>query len=69
MREWASFDGSYTNTPQEYAGWGAGLFIEPALKVTFPDGNRDLVLHYESQTDDRATASKSCSKTSPGQSM
>ena len=48
MREWASFDGSYTNTPQEYAGWGAGLFNEPALKVTFADGNRDLVLHYES---------------------
>ncbi|MGB6690782.1 MAG: alpha-galactosidase [Terracidiphilus sp.] len=47
MREWASFDSSYTNTPQEYAGWGAGLFVEPALKITFPDGNRDLVLHYE----------------------
>ncbi|MFZ0744893.1 MAG: alpha-galactosidase [Terracidiphilus sp.] len=50
MREWASFDSSYTNTPQEYAGWGAGLFVEPALKVTFADGNRDLVLHYESHT-------------------
>ncbi|WP_348263036.1 alpha-galactosidase [Telmatobacter sp. DSM 110680] len=47
-REWASFDSSYTNTPQEYAGWGAGLFLEPALKVTFADGNRDLVLHYDS---------------------
>ena len=46
-REWASFDSSYTNTPQEYAGWGAGLFVEPALKVTFADGNRDLVLHYD----------------------
>jgi len=51
MREWASFDSSYTNTPQEYAGWGAGLFNEPALKVTFPDGNRDLVLHYDSHTE------------------
>ena len=50
MPEWASFDSSYTNTPQEYAGWGAGLFVEPALKVSFPDGNRDLVLHYESHT-------------------
>ncbi|HEX3894190.1 MAG TPA: alpha-galactosidase [Terracidiphilus sp.] len=48
-REWASFDDSYTNTPQEYAGWGSGLFNEPALKVSFADGNRDLVLHYESQ--------------------
>jgi len=51
LREWASFDSSYTNTPQEYAGWGAGLFNEPALKVTFPDGNRDLVLHYDSHTE------------------
>jgi alpha-galactosidase len=48
MPGWASFDASYTNTPQEYAGWGGGLFMEPALKVTFPDGNRDLVLHYQS---------------------
>ena len=48
MREWASFDSSYTNTPEEYAGWGAGLYVEPALKVTFADGNRDLVLHYDS---------------------
>lgn len=46
--EAASFDSSYTTTPQEYVGWGAGLFVEPALKVTFADGTRDLVLHYES---------------------
>jgi alpha-galactosidase len=44
--EWASFDSPYTTTPQEYAGWGAGLFTEPALKVSFADGNRDLVLHF-----------------------
>ena len=44
--EAASFDSSYTTTPQEYASWGAGLFTEPALKITFPDGNRDLVLHF-----------------------
>src|SRR5208337_1811478 len=48
LPEWASFDSSYNNTPQEFAGWGAGLFNELALKVTFADGNRDLVLHYES---------------------
>jgi alpha-galactosidase len=48
MREWASFDDSYNNTPQEYVGWGSGLFNEPALKVTFANGNRDLVLHYQS---------------------
>ncbi|HVC46059.1 MAG TPA: alpha-galactosidase [Terracidiphilus sp.] len=51
MPEVASFDSSYTNTPQEYVGWGAGLFVEPALKVTFADGNRDLVLHYASHTE------------------
>ena len=50
MPERASFDSSYNNTPQEYAGWGAGLFVEPALKITFADGNRDLVLHYLSHT-------------------
>ncbi len=50
ISEWASFDSSNTTTPQEYAGWGAGLFVEPALKVSFADGNRDLVLHYESHT-------------------
>jgi alpha-galactosidase len=49
-RGWASFDTSYNDTPQEYAGWGAGLFMEPALKVTFADGNRDLVLHYASSS-------------------
>ena len=52
MREWASFDDSYTNTPQEYAGWGSGLYVEPALKITFVDGNRDLVLHYDSYSID-----------------
>ncbi|HKF46232.1 MAG TPA: alpha-galactosidase [Terracidiphilus sp.] len=50
MPGWASFDSSYSTTPQEYPGWGAGLFVEPALKVTFADGNRDLVLHYESHS-------------------
>lgn len=52
-REWASFDASYSTTPQEYAGWGAGLFTEPALKITFADGNRDLVLHYAGETQTR----------------
>jgi alpha-galactosidase len=51
MPDWASFDSSYSTTPQEYAGWGAGLFVEPALKVTFADGNRDLELHYQSHSE------------------
>jgi alpha-galactosidase len=52
--EWASFDSSYTTTPQEYAGWGAGLFTEPALKVSFADSNRDLVLHFVQATSNGA---------------
>jgi alpha-galactosidase len=51
MRAGASFDSSHTNSPEEYAGWGGGLFVEPALKIMFPDGNRDLVLHYDSHTE------------------
>jgi alpha-galactosidase len=47
--EVASFDLSTTNTPQEYPGWGAGLYTEPALKVTDADGNRDVVLHFVDQ--------------------
>jgi alpha-galactosidase len=42
----AAFDLPSSSTPQEFQGWGAGLFYEPALKITFEDGNRDLVLHY-----------------------
>jgi alpha-galactosidase len=44
----SSQDISESTTPQEFGGWGAGLYMEPALKITFPDGNRDLVLHYVS---------------------
>lgn len=46
----ASFDLSTTTTPQEYAGWGGELYTEPAIKATFEDGNRDVVLHYVSNT-------------------
>jgi alpha-galactosidase len=30
-----------------------GIYVEPALKVAFSDGNRDLALHYVSQTTSR----------------
>jgi alpha-galactosidase len=43
-----SFDLSNTVTPQEFVGWGGGLYVEPDLKITFPDGNRDLALKYAS---------------------
>jgi alpha-galactosidase len=48
--EASSFDSPGTTTLQEFAGWGAGIYVEPALKISFPDGNRDLVLHYVSET-------------------
>ena len=44
----SSFDPPINTTPQDYVAWGGGLYIEPDLKVTFPDGNRDLVLRYAS---------------------
>jgi alpha-galactosidase len=34
----------------EFVGWGSGLYVVPSLKVSFPDGNRDLVLRYLSHT-------------------
>jgi alpha-galactosidase len=51
----ASFDLSTTTTPQEYPGWGAELYNEPALKATYADGNRDVVLHFVSQKIDGDT--------------
>lgn len=44
----ASFDASTTTTPHEFVGWGGVLYVEPDLKITFPDGNRDLELQYVS---------------------
>jgi alpha-galactosidase len=48
MPEAAAFDPPITTTPHEFVGWGGGLYVEPDLKITFPDGNRDLVLKYVS---------------------
>jgi alpha-galactosidase len=48
LPEVASFDLTSTTTPQEYPGWGAEFYNEPALKATFADGNRDVVLHFVS---------------------
>ena len=47
-----SFADEMNDTPQEFPGWGGGALDEPALKATFPDGNRDLVLHYTSHVID-----------------
>ncbi len=46
----SAFDLPVNATPQEFTGWGGGLVVVPNLKITFPDGNRDLVLHYVSHT-------------------
>lgn len=46
----ASFTDSVNTTPQEFAGWGGGLYNTPDLKITFPDGNRDLALKYVSHS-------------------
>ncbi len=48
----SAFDLPVSTTPQEFVGWGGGLFVEPDLKVTFPNGNRDLVLKYVSHSID-----------------
>jgi alpha-galactosidase len=45
-----SFDPSINATPQEFVAWGGALYSTPDLKITFPDGNRDLVLRYASHT-------------------
>jgi alpha-galactosidase len=54
--EMASFDPPYTTTPQEYVGWGSALYVEPGLKATFADGNRDVVLHFVKATRDGANS-------------
>jgi alpha-galactosidase len=46
LPEAASFDPGLASTPLEYVGWGGGLPYEPTLKVSFPDGNRSLLLEY-----------------------
>jgi alpha-galactosidase len=43
----AAFDLQMNTTPLEYPAWGAGLFLEPALKVNSPNGDRTLVLEFD----------------------
>lgn len=46
--ERASFDTPIATTPLEYPAWGEGLPTEPALKVDSPNGDRTLILVYDS---------------------
>jgi alpha-galactosidase len=42
------FEDSEGMSPEEYPAWGGMRYFEPCLKATFADGNRDLVLKYDS---------------------
>ena len=44
--ERASFDMPAHYTPEEYPGYSALRYIDPAIKITFADGVRDLVPEY-----------------------
>jgi len=46
---WAA-DGPNHFTPEEFPGYGGTKYIDPALKVTFADGVRDVVLEYVDAT-------------------
>jgi alpha-galactosidase len=48
----SSFDPHEMLENEEYAGWGGKRFYETALKITRADGDRDLVLHYQSYKTD-----------------
>jgi alpha-galactosidase len=49
-RRTIAFDLPPNAASEEFAGWGGGLVVVPDLKVSFPDGNRDLALRYLSHT-------------------
>ncbi|WP_419804739.1 alpha-galactosidase [Terriglobus sp.] len=46
--ERASIDPAIATTPLEYPAWGEGLFTEAALKADSANGDRTLILKYES---------------------
>ena len=46
-------DAAAGEAAQEFPGQGGGLDREASLKMAFPNGNRDLVLHYVSHRIDR----------------
>ena len=47
-RDLSSFDPRQMMENEEYPGWGGPRYYEPALKITRADGDRDLVLKYQS---------------------
>ena len=53
----SSFDPHEMLESEEFPGWGGKRFYETALKITRADGDRDLVLHYQSHKIDGDTLS------------
>jgi alpha-galactosidase len=49
-RDISSFDPHQMIENEEFPAWGGPRFYEATLKLTRPDGNRDLVLKYASHT-------------------
>ena len=47
-KDLSSFDPHQMLENEEYPGWGGARFYEPAVKITRANGDRDLVLHYQS---------------------
>ena len=47
-RDLSGMDPANSITPQEYPGWGGPMYTEPALKLAYPDGVRDVVLTFRS---------------------
>jgi alpha-galactosidase len=45
---WASFSDADHLTPEEFPAYAGAKYIDPCLKVTFPDGVRDCVLVFDS---------------------
>jgi alpha-galactosidase len=49
------FDPPVNTTALEYPAWGEGLYVEAALKADAPNGDRTLILQYESANVDGTT--------------
>ncbi len=44
----ATFDAELEREREEFSPWGGLSYVEPTLKLEYPDGNRDLCLQYVS---------------------
>lgn len=40
------FSGVAENSPEEYPSWSGAMYTEPCLRVSFPDGTRDVRTRY-----------------------